>query len=126
MVSNLNFKGNKGEPIVLAVCCIRCNNKHRLASVSITDEEKKLRQAFETLRIDCDSIGEEALRVAKARTGREVCMIRWAGRAGSVDVEMIKKNLNPVDIVVSINLEAYREGKTGGDLELGGLAGGLF
>lgn len=126
MVTSLNFKGKKEEPIVLSVCCMRCNNKHRQTSVSVADEEKKLRQAFETLRIDCDSIGELAVRVAKARIGRDVSLIRWGGRAGSVDVEMLKKNLSPEDIVVSIDLEAYREGKEGADLELGGLAGGLF
>ena len=125
-VTNLNYKGDKIEPVVLSICCMRCNNKHRQASVSIVDEEKRLRQAFETLRIDCNSIGEKALRVAEARIGREVSMVQWGGRAGSVDIEMMKKNLSPEDIAVSINMEAYGEGKEGADLELGGLAGGLF
>ena len=108
-MENLNFKGANGDPIVLPVCCTLCNNKHRQATVSIADEEKRLRQAFETLRVDCDSMGEEALRIAKARTGREVSMIQWGGRAGSVDIEMIGKNLSREDIAVSIDLKAYRE-----------------
>ena len=126
LVSTLNFKGNTGEPIVLPICCMGCNNKHRASSVSIAEEEKRLKQAFETLQIHIDGIGEESLRVAKARVGRTVCMIQWGGQAGSVDVDTIKKNLTPEDIVISINLEAYREGKEGADLELEGLAGGLF
>lgn len=126
LVTSLNFKGDKAEPIVLSICCTGCNNKHRPASVSVGEEEKKIRQAFETLRINCDSLGREAVGVAKARAGRDVRMIRWGGRAGSVDVEMIKQNLSPEDIAVSISLEAFREGKQGGELELGGLAGGLF
>jgi hypothetical protein len=126
LVSTLNFKGDIGAPIVLSICCIGCNNKHRSATVSIPEEEKRMRQAFEVLRVDCDSVGEESLRVAKARIGREVHMIQWGGRAGSVDVEMMKKNSSPKDIVVSLCLEAYREGKKGSELELGGVAGGLF
>ena len=126
LVSNLNFEGDRGIPIALIVCCMGCNNKHRVASVSIPEEERRMRQAFETLRIDCDSIGEKAVRVAKARIGREVSMIQWGGRAGLVDMEMVKKNLRPEDIAVSISLEAYREGKKGAELELRGLAGGFF
>ena len=125
-VTNLNYKGDKTEPVVLSICCMRCNNKHRLASLSVPDEEKRFRQAFETLRIDCDSIGEKALRVAEARIGRSVSMVQWGGRAGSVDIEMMKKNLSPEDIAVSLSLEAYAEGKKGADLELAGLTGGFF
>lgn len=126
LVSNLNFEGVKSKPIVLTICCMGCNNKHRSATVSTLEEEKRMRQAFAVLRVNCDSIGEESLRVAKARIGREVPMIQWGGRAGSVDVEMMRKNSSPQDIVVSLCLQAYREGKKGADLELGGVAGGLF
>ena len=126
LVKNLNFKGANDEPIVLAICCMGCNNKHRLASVSVADEEKRFRQAFETLRIDCNSMGEKALRVAEARIGREVNMIQWGGRVGSVDIEMMKKNISPEDMVVSLSLKAYAAGRKGVDLEAGGLAGGLF
>ena len=126
LVSTLNFKGNIGEPIVLPTCCMGCNAKHRSTSVSIVEEERKMGQAFETLKVGYEVIGEKALRVAKARIGRDVHMIQWSGRAGSVDIETIKKNLTPEDIVVSINLKAFEEGKEGADLELGGMAGGLF
>lgn len=126
LVSTLNFKGNARAPIVLSICCMACNNKHRSATTSIAEEERRMRQAFEVLRVNCDSIGEESLRVAKARTGQMVSMIQWGGRAGSVDVEMMKKNLSPRDLVVSVCLEAYVEGKKGVNLELGGVAGGLF
>lgn len=50
-ITNLNYEGNKAEPIVLPVCCMMSNNEHRQATVSAADEEKKLRQAFETLRV---------------------------------------------------------------------------
>lgn len=126
LVTILNYKGEKAEPIVLPICCMGCNNKHRPATISVAEEERKMRQAFEALRLNCDSLGEESLQVAKARIGREVSMIRWNGRAGCVDIEMMKKNLKPEDIVVSLSLEAFREGKMGADLELNGLAGGLF
>lgn len=126
LVSNLNFEGDRGIPIVLMVCCVGCNNKHRFGSTSILEEERRMRQAFDTLRIDYDCMGEKALRIAAARVGRSVSMIQWDGRARSVDMEMMKKNLSPEDIAVSLSLEAYAEGKKGADLELGGLAGGLF
>lgn len=71
-------------------------------------------------------MGKEALRVAKARVGRKVSMIQWEGRAGSVNIAMIKNNLSVEDIAVSLSLKAYAEGKKGAELEVGGLAGGLF
>lgn len=67
---------NRGIPIILIVCCVGCNNQHRHSSTSILEEERRLRQAFDTLRIDYNCISKKAHRVAAARIGREVRMIQ--------------------------------------------------
>jgi len=122
----MNFKGDRAEPIIVSICCVQCYDRKTSSKVSRADEVKRITQGFELLCMKWDALTDEPRRLARARIGRDVSVMTWDNKAGHIDINKFSTNWTNKDKVISQDVEGFRKGKKGSELDLCCLVGGLM